>query len=167
MKLESLKDLCLEELHDIYDAEKEIVKALPKMVEAASSPKLREAFAHHLGQTKIHVTRLEKVFDEFGEKPKAKKCEGIRGILEEGEKLVGENGKPEVLDAGLIAGAQRVEHYEMAVYGSLKAWATQCGSAKAAQILNETLSEEREADQKLTQIAEDTVNRQAQAQAAS
>ena len=167
MKLESLRDLYLDELRDIYDAESEIVKALPKMVESASSPDLREAFAQHLAETKTHVTRLERIFDELGEKAKAKTCDGVSGILEEGEDLIGQKGDHAVLDAGLIAAAQRVEHYEMAVYGSLKTWASQCGYVQAAQLLNETLIEEKGADQKLTQIAERTVNRQAQAGAAS
>ncbi|HKV38676.1 MAG TPA: ferritin-like domain-containing protein [Blastocatellia bacterium] len=163
MKYETLKDLYLDELRDVYDAENEIVKALPKMVESASSPELRNAFAHHLEQTRRHVTRLEQVFEGMGEKPKAKKCDGVRGILEEGEDLMGQKGDQAVLDAGLIAGAQRVEHYEMAVYGSLRTWAQRMGNSQAVRLLEETLGEEKEADHKLTQIAEQSINRQAAA----
>ncbi|MGH9445514.1 MAG: ferritin-like domain-containing protein [Terriglobia bacterium] len=166
MKYETLKDLYLDELRDIYDAENEIVKALPKMAEAASSTELRSAFTHHLEQTRRHVTRLEQVFQGMGEKPKAKKCDGVRGILEEGEDLIGEKGDQSVRDAGLIAGAQRVEHYEMAVYGSLRTWARQLGNSQAVSLLEETLNEEKAADQKLTQIAEQSVNKQAAASSA-
>jgi ferritin-like metal-binding protein YciE len=161
MKYETLKDLYLDELRDIYDAENEIVKALPKMVEAAAAPELRNAFAHHLEQTRRHVTRAEQIFEGLGEKPKAKKCDGVRGILKEGEDLIGEKGDPSVRDAGLIAGAQRVEHYEMAVYGSLRTWAARIGNSSAVSLLDETLQEEKDADHKLTQIAEHSVNREA------
>ena len=123
MKVNSLKELYVEELKDTYDAEKQIVKALPKMVKAASTPELQKAFEAHLEQTKGHVQRLEQIFQGLGEEPKAKKCNGMRGILEEGEKVISEGSEGPVRDAGLIAGAQRVEHYEMAVYGSLKTWA--------------------------------------------
>lgn len=163
MKYETLKDLFLDELRDIYDAEHEIVKALPKMAAAATSPELRNAFAHHLDQTKRHVTRVEQIFEGLGEKPKAKKCDGVRGIIDEGEDLMGQKGDASVLDAGLIAGAQRVEHYEMAVYGSLRNWASRIGNLQAVPLLEETLNEEKEADQTLTQIAEQSVNRQASA----
>jgi ferritin-like metal-binding protein YciE len=161
VKYESLKDLYLDELRDIYDAENVIVKALPKMVEAASSSELRSAFTHHLGQTQRHVARLEQIFEGLGEKAKAKKCDGVRGIIDEGEDLMSQKADPSIMDAGLIAGAQRVEHYEMAVYGSLRNWANRIGNSQAVSLLQETLNEEKEADQKLTQIAEQTVNRQA------
>ncbi|MGH9377683.1 MAG: ferritin-like domain-containing protein [Terriglobia bacterium] len=163
MKYETLKDLYLDELRDIYDAENEIVKALPKMADAAASPQLRAAFEHHLQETKQHVTRLEQVFQGMGEKPKAKKCDGVRGILQEGEDLIGEKGDRAVRDAGLIAGAQRVEHYEMAVYGSLRTWAGQLANSRAVELLSETLNEEKEADHKLTEIAAGSVNKQAAA----
>lgn len=161
MKYETLKDLFLDELRDIYDAENEIVKALPKMAGAASSPELRNAFTHHLDQTKRHVTRVEQIFEGLGEKPKAKKCDGVRGIIDEGEDLMGQKGDASVLDAGLIAAAQRVEHYEMAVYGSLRNWASRIGNSQAVPLLEETLNEEKEADHTLTQIADQSVNRQA------
>ena len=165
MKVNSLKELYVEELKDTYDAEKQIVKALPKMVKAASTPELQKAFEAHLEQTKGHVQRLEQIFQGLGEEPKAKKCDGMRGILEEGEEVVSEGSEGPVRDAGLIAGAQRVEHYEMAVYGSLKTWAEQLNDGQAAQLLEETLNEEKKADQKLTQIAESSVNTNAAAAA--
>ena len=160
-----MKELYVEELKDTYDAEKQIVKALPKMVKAASTPELQKAFEAHLEQTKGHVQRLEQIFQGLGEEPKAKKCDGMRGILEEGEEVVSEGSEGPVRDAGLIAGAQRVEHYEMAVYGSLKTWAEQLNDEQAAQLLEETLNEEKKADQKLTQIAESSVNTNAAAAA--
>jgi len=165
LKVNSLKELYVEELKDTYDAEKQIVKALPKMVKAASTPELQKAFEAHLEQTKGHVQRLEQIFQGLGEEPKAKKCDGMRGILEEGEEVVSEGSEGPVRDAGLIAGAQRVEHYEMAVYGSLKTWAEQLNDEQAAQLLEETLNEEKKADQKLTQIAESSVNTNASAAA--
>jgi ferritin-like metal-binding protein YciE len=161
MKLNSLKELFVEELRDMYDAEKQIVKALPKVAKAASSTELRTALDEHLEQTKRQVERLEQIFASLGEEPKAKKCDGIRGIIEEGEDIVGQDGDAAVRDAGLIAGAQRVEHYEMAVYGSLKTWAGQLSDSKAVELLQATLDEEKHADQKLTQIAERAVNQQA------
>ena len=167
MKVNSLKELYLEELKDTYDAEKQIVKALPKMVKAASTPELQKAFEAHLEQTKGHVQRLEQIFQGLGEEPKAKKCDGMRGILEEGEEVVSEGSEGPVRDAGLIAGAQRVEHYEMAVYGSLKTWARQLNDEQAARLLEETLNEEKKADQKLTQIAESSVNTEAAAAASA
>jgi ferritin-like metal-binding protein YciE len=165
MKYETLKDLYLDELRDIYDAESVIVKALPKMADAASSTALRGAFLHHLEETKGHVNRLNLVFEGMGEKPKAKKCDGVRGIIEEGEDLISQKGDQSVIDAGLIAGAQRVEHYEMAVYGALRTWAQRLGNPQAVSLLEQTLSEEKAADSKLTQIAETSVNRQAAATA--
>jgi ferritin-like metal-binding protein YciE len=165
MKYESLKDLYLDELRDMYDAENVIVKALPKMADAAASSDLRNAFLHHLEQTQRHVARLEQIFEGLGEKPKAKKCDGVRGIIEEGESLMGQKGDQSVIDAGLIAGAQRVEHYEMAVYGSLRTWAQRIGNSPAVSLLEQTLNEEKDADHTLTQIAEQSVNRQAAASA--
>jgi ferritin-like metal-binding protein YciE len=163
MKYETLKDLFLDELRDIYDAENVIVKALPKMADASSSSELRSAFLQHLEQTKGHVTRLDLVFEGMGEKPKAKKCDGVRGIIDEGEELISQKGDQSVIDAGLIAGAQRVEHYEMAVYGSLRTWAQRLGNPQAVSLLEQTLNEEKEADSKLTQIAAQSINQQAAA----
>jgi ferritin-like metal-binding protein YciE len=161
MKVNSLQELFVEELKDVYDAENQIIKALPKLIKATSSPKLREGLEEHLEQTKGQVERLEQIFDGLGEAAKAKKCDGIRGILEEGEKSISDGEKGAVLDAGIIAGAQRVEHYEMAAYGSLKTWAAQLGNKDARQLLEETLNEEKAADKKLSEIAESSVNAQA------
>jgi ferritin-like metal-binding protein YciE len=161
MKVNSLQELFVDELKDVYDAEHQIIKALPKLIKATSSPKLREGLEEHLEQTKGQVNRLEQIFEGLGEAAKAKKCDGIRGILEEGEKSISEGEKGAVLDAGIIAGAQRVEHYEMAAYGSLKTWAAQLGNKEAAKLLEETLSEEKAADEKLSKIAESSVNAQA------
>jgi len=161
MKVNSLKQLYVEELKDVYDAENQIVKALPKLIKVASTPKLREALESHLEQTKGHVQRLEQIFEGLGETAKAKKCDGLRGILEEGEKVISDGEKGPVLDAGLIAGAQRVEHYEMAAYGSLKTWAGQLGDDRAVRLLEETLNEEKAADKKLTEIATSGVNAEA------
>jgi ferritin-like metal-binding protein YciE len=161
VKVSSLKELYVEELRDIYDAEKEIVKALPKVAQASLTPELRKAFEEHLEQTKGHVQRLEQIFNGLGEEPKTKKCDGMRGILEEGEDVVSESSEGPIRDAGLIAGAQRVEHYEIAVYGSLKTWARQLGDERAVQLLEQTLNEEKEADQELTEIAESGVNSEA------
>jgi ferritin-like metal-binding protein YciE len=153
MKLKTLKDLYLDELRDVYDAENQIVKALPKMVKAATSADLQEVLREHLERTRDHVKRLEQVFDAMGETRKRKTCEGLKGLLEEGKELMEEDGEPAVMDAGLIAGAQRVEHYEMAAYGSLRTWARQLGDQKASRLLEETLNEEKEADQALSEIA--------------
>jgi len=158
MKVNSLREVFVDELKDVYDAEQQIVKALPEMVKAASTPELGEAFEQHLQETKGHVQRLEQIFQAMGEDAKAKKCDGLRGILKEGEDAIDLDGDANARDAALIAAAQRVEHYEMAVYGSLRSWANQIGDTRAAGLLDETLSEEKAADEKLTQIAERGVN---------
>lgn len=161
MKVNSLKQLYVEELKDAYDGEHQIVKALPELIKAASTPALREALEAHLNQTKGHVQRLEQIFEGLGEPAKAKKCDGLRGILEEGAKTISDGEQGAVLDAGLIAGAQRVEHYEMAAYGSLKTWAAQLGDHEAVKLLEETLGEEKDADKKLSEIAKGGVNAEA------
>lgn len=161
MKVNSLKELFVEELKDVYDAENQIVKALPKMAKATSTPELRRAFEEHLEQTRGHVRRLEQIFEGLGEQAKAKKCDGLRGIIDEGEDVMSDGAEGPVRDAGLIAGAQRVEHYEMAAYGSLKTWAGQLGNERAASLLEETLNEEKEADELLTRIAMSGVNTEA------
>jgi ferritin-like metal-binding protein YciE len=157
---QTLKDLYRDELRDVYDAENQIVKALPKMVKAASSSELEKALQEHLDKTKGHLRRLDQVFKSMGEKPKRKTCEGLKGLLEEGKELMEEDAEPAVMDAGLIAGAQRVEHYEMAAYGSLRTWAEQLGEEEAVGLLEQTLEEEKEADQILSEIAM-TVNPEA------
>jgi ferritin-like metal-binding protein YciE len=165
MKLNSLQDLYLTELKDLYDAESRIVKALPKMVEAAQSPDLRRAFEEHLEQTRGHVDRLEQIFQELNEAPKGEKCKGIVGILDEGEEMMdaGEDAPPAVNDAALISAAQRVEHYEIAAYGTLRTYARRLGHEDHARLLNQTLQEEGAADKKLTSLAESSINEQAKA----
>jgi ferritin-like metal-binding protein YciE len=153
MKMEDLKDLFVEELKDIYSAENQITKALPKMAKAAKSPDLKKGFELHLEQTKGQIERLEQIFKELGEKPTGKKCHGMEGLLEEGKELMGEDAEPEVMDAGLISAAQRVEHYEIAAYGTVKTYAELLGMSKAAKLLDETLKEEKDTDQKLTGLA--------------
>jgi ferritin-like metal-binding protein YciE len=158
MKLESLHDLYLSELRDLYSAEKQIVKALPKMIEKTESPELRQALEDHLEQTTGHVERLEHVFEMHGESPKRQKCKGMEGILAEGDEMVGHDAAPAVRDAAIISAGQRVEHYEMAAYGTVRTYAEQLGHGRAAAVLQETLDEERAADEKLTSIAKSRVN---------
>jgi ferritin-like metal-binding protein YciE len=160
-KLNSLQDLFVEELRDLYSAEMQLVKALPKMANAASAEELRSAFEEHLEQTKGHVERLEQIFTELGQKPKGKKCKAMEGLVDEGEELIHEKPEPSVLDAGLISAAQRVEHYEIAGYGSVRTYAKLLGNNTAAEILQTTLDEEGETDKKLTQLAERLINVQA------
>ena len=158
MKLESLRELFIEELEDVYSAEKMITKALPKMAQKANAPELKRAFEQHLKQTEGHVRRLDQIFDELEQKDKDvdredKKCKGIEGIIKEGEELIKEEAEPEVHDAGLIAAAQRVEHYEIAAYGTVRTYANILGHSNWAHLLEETLTEEKEADQLLNGIA--------------
>ena len=158
MKLESLHELFLTELRDMYDAEQQIVKALPKMIDKAAYPELKAAFNEHLDQTQNQVRRLEEIFENLGQKAKAEKCKGMRGIIDEGEDLAGESGDPAAVDAGIISSAQKVEHYEIASYGSLCSWAQMMGHQQELQLLKQSLDEEKAADQKLTQLAERLVN---------
>jgi ferritin-like metal-binding protein YciE len=161
VKLETLQELYVEELKDLYSAESQILKALPKMAKAANCDDLRNGFQEHLKQTEGHVSRLEKIFEELGESPKGKVCKGMQGLLEEGAELMEEDASPEVLDAGMISAAQRVEHYEMAGYGTCFSYAMQLGYSKAAGLLEQTLKEEKETDKKLTQLAISSINLQA------
>lgn len=155
MKLESLRELLIEELQDIYSAENMILSALPKMVEEATSVELRNAFNQHLQQTRVHVQRLDQIFDQIPKiDRKDKKCKGMEGIIKDAKDLLSEDAEPEVLDAGMIAGAQRVEHYEIAAYGTARTYANLLGKNDWAQLLQQTLEEERETDVKLTQLAE-------------
>jgi ferritin-like metal-binding protein YciE len=158
MKIDSLDILLEEELKDIYSAEKQLVKALPKMAKKASSDELRAAFEEHLTVTEGQVTRLEEVFEALGKTAKAKTCKAMQGLIEEATELMEEDADDAVLDAGLIAAAQKVEHYEIASYGTVRTWAKLCGEEDAAELLQETLAEETEADQKLTELAENLVN---------
>ena len=157
----TLHDAFLDELRDTYDAEKQIIKALPKMAKAASSPELRSAFEMHLEETRGQVARLEEVFGALGEKVRGKHCDGMAGIIEEGKSAMEEDFDDSTMDAALIASAQRVEHYEMAAYGTLVAWAKVMGHNEALGLLEETLEEEKATDAKLTQLAEGGINQEA------
>lgn len=163
MKLNSLNDLYIAELKDLYDAENRIVKALPKMAEAANAPELRTAFQQHLEQTRGHVDRLEQIFQKLNQAPKGAKCKGIEGIIDEGESIIkeGEDAPAAVSDAALISAAQRVEHYEMAAYGTARTFARRLGFEDQAQLLQQTLEEEGATDHKLTSLAESYINEQA------
>ena len=155
MKMESLQELFVKELQDLYSAENQIAEALPKMAKAASSGELKAGFEQHLDQTKGQVKRLEQIFEQLGTSAKGDKCKGMEGLLKEGEELMDEDAEPEVLDAGLIAAAQKVEHYEIASYGTVRTYANLLGMSKAANLLEQTLNEEKETDSKLTDIAEE------------
>jgi ferritin-like metal-binding protein YciE len=161
MKVESIEDLFLDELKDLYSAEKQITKALPKLVKAASTQELSAAFDSHLQETKGQVERLEEIFQKLGKKGTGKTCEGMKGVLEEGAEVIQEIEKGPIRDAGLIAAAQRVEHYEIAGYGSVRAFAQLLGKTDIVELLEETLQEEKAADEKLTKISE-SVNQEAQ-----
>jgi ferritin-like metal-binding protein YciE len=161
MKMSTLEDLFVNELRDLYNAENQMVKALPKMAKAASSPELRQGFEEHLKQTRHHVERLEQVFEQLGAKARGKKCQAKEGLIEEGKELMSEDAEPPVLDAGLIAAAQKVEHYEIAGYGTVRTWAEQLGHHEAAELLQQTLDEEKQTDEKLTRLAEQMVNQEA------
>ena len=158
---ETLHDLYLNELRDLYSAETQLLDALPKMAEAAGSSQLKEAFTGHLKQTEGHVRRLEEIFEALGEEPSGEICKAMQGLIAEGEDYVKASGERDVRDAGLIGAAQRVEHYEMAGYGTTRALAERLGESEAAEKLQATLDEEGEADQKLTAIAEGEVNAEA------
>jgi ferritin-like metal-binding protein YciE len=160
MAAKSLQDLFVEELRDMYDGEKRLVRALPKMAKASNSDDLRTAFTKHLKETQGQVRRLEQVFRSLGERPRGKKCDGIMGIVEEGNKAM-EELEGSVLDAALIAGGQKVEHYEIASYGTLAYFADLLGHERPKALLGETLNEEKAADEKLNQIAKSKVNREA------
>jgi len=158
MAMDSLKDLYVDELKDLYNAENQLVKALPKMAKKASAPELRRAFESHLEQTKVHVDRLEKIFKGLGEKASGKTCKAMKGLVEEGKEIIEEDGDDSVLDAALIGAAQRVEHYEIAGYGVVRTFASLLGDDNAASILQRTLNEEAETDKKLTGLAESIIN---------
>ena len=157
LKLNSLRDLFIEELRDLYSAENQLVAALPKMAEAASDPELKKAFTDHLEQTENHVARLEQIFEGLDEKPSGETCQAMEGLVKEGSEMIKADGDPIVRDSGLIGAAQRVEHYEMAGYGTARSLAQRLGEQEAAELLQETLDEEGEADNLLTEIAESLV----------
>lgn len=162
MHLKTLKDLYIEEIKDLYSAERQLVKALPKMAKAASAPELQQAFRTHLKQTTEHAARLEQICSELGVSPRGKKCVGMEGLIEEGSELIEEDPDPDVLDAGLISKAQHVEHYEMAGYGTVRTYARQLGLESQAQLLQQTLNEEGETDHLLTELAESGINLEAE-----
>lgn len=158
MEMQSLEELYVEEIKDLYNAEQQILKALPGMVKAASHQELKKAFSTHEKQTKEHVRRLEQVLKELGKPLRGKKCVGMEGLLKEGKELIAEKPEPDVLDAGLIAKAQHVEHYEMAGYGAARTWARLMGYDRQAELLQRTLDEEGETDKLLSALAESSIN---------
>ena len=159
--METLEKLYINELRDLYSAENQLLKALPKMAKGASSDELKEAFENHLAETETHVERLERIFKGLEENPKGKTCHAMKGLIEEGSEILEEEGEDSVLDAGIIVAAQKVEHYEMAGYGSVRAFAQLLGQEEAAQLLQTTLDEESKANELLNQIAETTVKAEA------
>jgi len=161
---QGLRELYIDEIKDLYSAENQLVKALPKLAKAATSDELRSGFEEHLEQTKGHVQRLEQIFEALGESPKGKKCKGMAGLVEEGADVMGEDFEGSVMDAALIGAAQRVEHYEIAAYGTVCAFAEELGETEHASLLTETLEEEKETDEKLSQLAEQ-INPQANEEA--
>ena len=161
MKLDSLHKLYLEELRDLYSAENQLLKALPKMAKAASSDELKQAFEDHLEETRDHVERLEDIFEALDESPKGKTCHGMKGLIEEGSEILDKDGEESVLDAGIIGAAQKVEHYEIASYGTVRTFATLLGEDEAADLLQQTLDEEGETNKRLTELAEEIVNPEA------
>jgi ferritin-like metal-binding protein YciE len=161
MTKDSLQELYVDELKDLYSAENQLTKALPKMAKAASSEELRQGFEEHLEQTKGHVERLQQIFEMLEEKPTGKKCVGMEGLIKEGAEIMAEDFEDEVMDAALISAAQRVEHYEIAAYGTVCAYADLLGESEHASLLRETLDEEKETDQKLTELSKE-INVEAQ-----
>jgi ferritin-like metal-binding protein YciE len=161
MKTGTLEDLLTEELKDIYSAENQILKALPKMAKSAQSEELRKAFEQHLEQTKEQVRRIEQICEDMSVSPRGKKCVGMEGLIEEGKEVMQEDLDADTMDAGLIGAAQKVEHYEMAAYGTASAHARQLGLERAAKLLDKTLEEEKTTDEKLTKLAQNQINVQA------
>jgi ferritin-like metal-binding protein YciE len=166
MQMESLKELLVDELKDLYSAENQILKALPKMIKKATSPDLKAGFEKHLKETQIHVERLETIFQELEESPKGKKCKGMEGVIADGKELMEEDAEPEVMDAGLIGAAQHVEHYEMAGYGCVRTYAELLSLNNIAKLLQKTLDEEKATDEKLTELASN-INVEAEAEEAA
>ena len=161
MKLNTLEQLYISELRDLYSAENQLLKALPKMAKGASSPELQDAFEKHLEQTKGHVERLEQIFQHLDENPKGKTCHAMKGLIEEGSEILKEDGEDSVLDAGIIVAAQKVEHYEIASYGSVRTFANLLNQAEPARLLQSTLDEESETNEILNRLAEGIVNPEA------
>src|SRR5215212_5371960 len=163
MSLDSLEKLFLEELKDIYNAEKQLTRALPRMAKAAESPELQQAFTTHLKETQGQIQRLERIFKQLGQPARGKRCKGMEGLVEEGKEMMEEEGEPEVLDAALIASAQKIEHYEIAAYGCLRTYAELLGYSEAVELLEQTLQEEEATDKKLNMLAEGGINESAAA----
>ena len=161
MEMNDLQDLMVENLKDLYSAENQLLKALPKVAKKVDNDQLRQALEQHVVETQAHVGRLEKIFDKLGEKPTGKKCAGMEGLIEENKEMMGEDAEPDVMDAGLIVGCQKVEHYEIAGYGSAVTFAKLLGDDDAARLLGQTLDEEKAADKKLSEIAESSINLEA------
>jgi len=162
MELKTLNDLLIHQLKDLYGAEQQLLKAMPKMQQEATSQQLKAAFTQHMTETQNQVTRLEKVFQSLGLEPEAEKCKAMEGLLKEAEDFISKDADKEVMDAGLIASAQRVEHYEIAGYGTASTYAKYLGHTEAYELLKETLSEEKQTDEKLSMIAESSVNMKAE-----
>lgn len=162
MKMNTLQDLYLDELKDIYDAENQLLKALPKMAKTAQNEELSAAIEQHLDQTQSQIERLEQIFEDLEEKPKGKKCEAMKGLLEEAKSMMEEAEDPDVRDAAIIAAAQKVEHYEIATYGTLRTYAELLGFDEQAELLQETLDEEKETDENLTELAVTCINLEAE-----
>jgi ferritin-like metal-binding protein YciE len=165
MALNSMDELFLNELKDVYNAEKQLVAALPRMAKAAQSPKLQQAIAKHLRETEGHVKRLEQILQSLGEPLRGKKCKGMEGLIEEGKEMLEEEGAPEVIDAAIISAAQRVEHYQIAAYGCLRTYALLLGNTEADRLLQQTLAEEEATDKALTALGEGGINQAAVAAA--
>lgn len=158
MPLDSLRELYVEKLKDLYSAENQIIRALPRMIKGATTPELQQALQDHLKVTEGHVRRIEQITQSMNKSPRGKKCSGMEGLLQEGKELLQEQAESDVLDAGIIAAAQGVEHYEIAGYGTARTWAEMLGEGKAARLLEQTLQEEKQADELLTQLAESFIN---------
>jgi len=158
MEIESLQELLIEEMRDLYSAENQLTKALPKMAKKASNPQLKKAFETHLRETEGHMKRLQQIFDKLGKKPTGKKCAAMEGLIEEGKEMMGEDMEEDTMDAALISVAQKVEHYEIASYGTVRTWASLLGDDQTARLLEQTLQEEGKTDKLLTELAESSVN---------
>jgi ferritin-like metal-binding protein YciE len=161
MELNDLQDLFIEELKDLYSAEKQLLRALPRVAKAAENAELKSALQNHVRETEVHVQRLEQIFEKLGASGRGKKCKGMEGLIEENKEMLEEDAEPEVLDAGLIVGCQKVEHYEIAGYGSVVTFAKLLGDQESARLLAQTLNEEERTDKLLSQIAESSINVQA------
>jgi len=165
MQIDDLRKLFVEELKDLYSAEKQILQALPRMAKKVSNPDLKKAFEEHVEVTRGQLERLDRIFEQLGKSSRGKKCKGMEGLLEEGKEMMEEDMEPEVLDAALLAAAQKVEHYEIAGYGTVRTYAQLLGEDQAAKLLQQTLDEEGETDKRLTMLAEKNINVEAMAEA--